>query len=178
MRHFLLLAVVAMITACSPKLDDLQAYTQSVSDSAVPNIEPYPEFAKPKTFIYSASKLPSPFDSPKENTPPLTQTRQQNCFQPDFERSKQKLERYGLDSLELTGNFNSQGVEWALISSNDGILHKVKIGSRIGLFYGKIIGIDPNSLTIEQLIPDGAGCWKKKETTLSKASTPGERNNG
>ena len=40
MRYFLVLAAVVMITACSPKLDDLQAYTQSVSDSAVHNIEP------------------------------------------------------------------------------------------------------------------------------------------
>ena len=175
MRYFLVLAAVVLITACSPKLDDLQAYTQSVSDSAVHNIEPYPEFATPKTFEYSASELPSPFDSPKENTPPLTQTRQQNCFQPDFKRTKQKLERYGLDSLGLTGNFKSQGVEWALVTSNDGILHKAKIGSRIGLFYGKITGINPNSLTIEQLIPDGAGCWQKKEITLSKTSTSGEK---
>jgi type IV pilus assembly protein PilP len=65
MRYFLVLAAVVLITACSPKLDDLQAYTQSVSENAVHNIEPYPEFATPKTFEYSASELPSPFDSPK-----------------------------------------------------------------------------------------------------------------
>ncbi|NDV92114.1 pilus assembly protein PilP [Alteromonas sp. 345S023] len=161
-------------TACSPQLDDLAAYTENVRANAVVNIEPYPEFKTHPSFVYSAGHKRSPFIKPKDKSAPVAKARQANCLQPDFQRSKTKLEAYGLDALAMAGRFNTKGVTWALITSNDGVLHKVKLGSRIGLFYGKVTAINKNSITIEQLLPDGAGCWQKKETRLTAMSSAGE----
>lgn len=174
MRIIGLLLLMLLVSGCSPKLDDLHGYTENVKNTAVVRIEPYPEFESHPPFTYSAQDLRSPFIKPKDKTAPVTQARQANCMQPDFQRAKQKLESYGLDALALTGNYKSNGVQWALIRSNDGKLHKIKRGSRVGLFYGKVTSITKNSITIEQLIPDGAGCWQQKDTTLVTASTSGE----
>lgn len=177
MRYLLFLMSLYVIAGCSPSIEDLKVYTQNVSNSAVVSIEPYPEFTTHPSFQYEAQGLRSPFLRAKNKTAPVVQARQENCIQPDFQRKKEKLENYGLDALTMAGNFKSQGEEWALISSNDGILHKAKSGSRIGLFYGKIIRISAKSIEIEQLLPDGAGCWQRKETTLSTKSASGEKNN-
>ena len=40
-RSFLSLLIILLVTGCSPKLDDLHAYTQSVKERAQPQIEPY-----------------------------------------------------------------------------------------------------------------------------------------
>jgi len=178
MRYFLLLLTLTLLVACSPNLDDLHAYTQSVNQNMTVQIEPYPEFHAPPVFTYSAQTLRNPFTHENNSTVRVVQTRQKNCLQPDFQRPKEPLEAYGLDALSMAGSFTSQGVKWALINSNDGILYKASIGSHIGLFYGRITHISSNSISIEQLLPDGAGCWQKKETTLSRASASGEHNNG
>lgn len=173
-RSFLSLIVLFLIAGCSPKLDDLQAYTQSVKERAQPQVEPYPEFKSHPPFNYSSSELRSPFDRPRNETAPVTTSRVENCLQPDFQRRKEALEAYGIDALALAGSFVVKGEKWALLKSNDGVLHKAKVGSRIGLFYGKIIQIGPDSITIEQLLPDGAGCWQRKTTTMTTASKAGE----
>ncbi|MCB4438520.1 pilus assembly protein PilP [Alteromonas sp. McT4-15] len=174
MRYLTALLALFLATGCSPKLDDLQAYTQSVKDRTTPQIEPYPEFETHPPFTYSAGALRSPFEQPRRNTAPVSKPRVENCFQPDFQRAKEALEAYGVDALSLSGNFEVKGVQWALIRSNDGVLHKAKIGSRIGLFYGKITQIGSDSITIEQSLPDGAGCWQRKTTTMTTASKAGE----
>lgn len=174
MRYLLLLVALMFIIACSPHLEDLQAYTENVGQNMTVQIEPYPEFSAPPTFTYSAQTLRNPFVHENSNVAPTIQIRQSNCLQPNFERTKEPLEAYGLDALNMVGSFTSRGKQWTLISSNDGILHKATVGSHIGLFYGKITHINAHSISIEQLIPDGAGCWQKKETTLSRISASGE----
>jgi type IV pilus assembly protein PilP len=174
MRYLLTLLSITFVMGCAPKLDDLQAYTQSVKDRTTPQIEPYPEFKTHPPFSYSASAMRSPFEQPQRNTAPVSKPSMENCYQPNFQRPKEALEAYGVDALSLSGNFEVSGVQWALIRSNDGVLHKARIGSRIGLFYGKITQIGSDSITIEQSLPDGAGCWQRKTTTMTTASKAGE----
>lgn len=174
MRYLLSFMVLLIMAGCSVELDDLQTYTQSVKERTVPQIEPYPEFKTHPPFMYSASALRSPFEQPKTANAPVSKPRVENCYQPDFQRPKETLEQYGLDALVLSGNFEVKGDKWALLISNDGALHKAKVGSRLGLFYGKITQIDGDSITIDQSLPDGAGCWQRKTTTMTTASKAGE----
>ena len=173
MRPLLLFSVV-LLTGFSPHLEDLQAYTQGVKARTTSNIEPYPEFKTHPPFSYSASELRSPFAQPVVAGAVVAKPRVENCFQPNFQRPKTPLEDYGLDALSLTGNFEVNKIQWALLQSSDGILHKAKTGDRIGLFYGTITHIGSDSSTIEQSIPDGAGCWQLKTTTMTTASKAGE----
>ncbi|WP_181898380.1 pilus assembly protein PilP [Alteromonas aestuariivivens] len=169
--------VMATLSGCSPQLDDLVAYTEEVKSTTRVNIEPYPEFAPQPAFEYSAKDLRSPFVRPRDQSAPIVVAQQANCLQPDLNRRKEPLENYGLDALNLTGNFKSQGRQFALFKTNDGNLHKVSIGNRVGLFYGKVKSISGQSVTIEQLLPDGAGCWQRKETTLTMSSAAGDEEN-
>ena len=54
-RVLISLLALLLIAGCSPKLNDLQAYTQSVKSRAQPQIEPYPEFKTHPPFSYTAS---------------------------------------------------------------------------------------------------------------------------
>ena len=178
MRHVIFVASALLFASgCSPQLDDLVAYTNEVKNRPPAKVEPYPEFKPQPVFVYEASELRSPFNPTQKASAPVEVQAQTNCLQPDFSRVKQPLEQFGIDALALTGNFIANGVRWVLFKTNDGGLHKATQGSRLGLFFGKIIAINDSSVTIEELLPDGAGCWQRQETVLSLESRVGENNN-
>lgn len=165
-----------LIVGCAPKLDDLEIYTEQVRSSSVVNIEPYPMFETQPAYVYTSQNLRSPFLTLKDKQGPVVSQRNADCIQPDNRRTREPLESYGLDALEMTGNFEVNGRKWVLINSNDGVLHKATRGSRIGLFHGTITHISDTDISITQLLPDGAGCWQPKATTLTGQSATGDNN--
>ena len=162
---------------CSPKMDDLVTYTEEVKQRVPKTVDPYPEFEPQPIFVYKAEEYRSPFSNTSKAVAPVATQAQRNCLQPDFNRVKQPLEQYGIDSLSMKGNFSSNGVRWVLFSTTDGNLYKATQGSRLGLFFGKIIAITDSNVTIEELLPDGAGCWQRQEIVLSLESREGEKTN-
>jgi type IV pilus assembly protein PilP len=97
-----------------------------------------------------------------------------NCAQPDRQRTKEKLERFGLDALQMAGVISINGKRFALIKANDGSLHRVSTGNYAGLFHGMVTQITDNQVEIREMLPDGAGCWQSKTATISMSSATGE----
>lgn len=176
MRQLCLLLPAFLLCGCEAKLDDLVLYVEQVKLQTPINIEPYPQFDSKPTFIYSADTLRSPFQRPRNTGVELKKTSQPNCVQPDFARNKQPLEKFGIDALSVTGVFTSNGKKWALIQSNTGRLFKVTIGDYLGLFFGKIDAINNGIVSFTEMLPDGAGCWQKKQATLTMLAKAGENN--
>lgn len=169
-------ALVVALSACDAKVDDLQLYVAEVQQNTPVNIEPYPQFEAKPTFIYAAQSLRSPFQRPRNVGVEVKPSSQPNCAQPDFARTKQPLEKFGIDALSVTGVFTSNGKKWALIQSNTGSLFKVTQGDHLGLFFGKIDSINNGTVSFTEMLPDGAGCWQKKQATLTMLSKAGENN--
>lgn len=176
MKHLKIVFAVVFLTGCEAKIDDLQVFIAEVKQNTSVNIEPYPEFETKPTFIYSADSLRSPFQRPRNTGVQVKVAAQPNCAQPDFNRTKQPLEKFGIDALSVTGMFQANGKKWALIQSNTGSLFKATIGDYLGLFFGKIDSIQNGTVSFTEMLPDGAGCWQKKQATLTMLSKAGEDN--
>ena len=178
MKHLKIVLTALLLSGCEAKVDDLQVFVTEVKQTTTVNIEPYPEFDSKPTFIYSADNLRSPFQRPRSTGTGVKTNvaAQPNCAQPDFNRSKQPLEKFGIDALSVTGVFQSNGKKWALIQSNTGSLFKATIGDYLGLFFGKIDSIQNGTVSFTEMLPDGAGCWQKKQATLTMLSKAGEDN--
>lgn len=168
------LVIMTLLSGCAPGISDLVTYTEDVKARTQVSIEPYPEFSTPVAFSYGASDMRSPFTRSQNNQAPLFDASKVDCLQPDFDRPRQALEKYGLDALKMAGTMVIDGQKWALISANDGSVHKARVSSPIGLYYGTISAIAGESITITQLLPDGAGCWQKKDTVLTRSRAIGE----
>lgn len=176
MKFTAIFVLILILCGCNTGTDDLQQYIAQVKQNTAVNIEPYPEFETKPTFIYSALELRSPFQHPRNIGVEVKQVSQPNCAQPDFSRTKQALEKFGIDALSVTGFFTSNGKKWALIQSNTGSLFKVTRGDYLGLFFGKIDSINNGVVSFTEMLPDGAGCWQKKQATLTMLSKAGEKN--
>jgi len=168
----------SVLSGCGAQIDDLVAYTTQVKQSTQVNIETYPQFTTLEAVDYGAADLRSPFQRIVPQANANTGVAQnENCMQPISNRKKGKLEAYGIDALQMAGVFTSNGQQWALVKANDGSLHRVKRGEYLGLFNGKIQSISATQIIIQEMLPDGAGCWKTKQATLTMSSMTGENDN-
>lgn len=168
------LAVVACaallgLTGCeSSNLGDLQSYVAQVKARNPGRIEPLPEIEVYQTHSYSVANLRDPFSKPE--------TRQQDAEQqkastggisPDFNRPRELLEEYPLDSLRMVGTLEREQNVWAIVKANDGTIHRVVTGNYMGQNHGKIISISDNQIDLTEIIPDGAGGWQERNAALA-----------
>ncbi len=177
MKKISLIAGVVLLAGCEAQTDDLVTFVVQVKQNTQVSIEPYPEFETMPAFKYQSEELRSPFQRPRTISVQTVEAKQANCDQPNFNRRKQPLEAYGLDALTISGTFTSKGRKWALITANDGSLHKATTGDHLGLFFGKITSIQNNKIALTEMLPDGAGCWQQKQATLTMSSQAGENDN-
>jgi type IV pilus assembly protein PilP len=171
------IASVFLLSACGANIDDLVVYTEQVKANTQVNIVPYPEFNALPSVDYDANDIRSPFMRSVREQSSAIAIQTPNCKQPNTSRKKQALENFGLDALQMAGVFTSNGRKYALVKANDGSLHKVTNGSYIGLFHGRVTQINSDAILIKEMLPDGAGCWKSKDATLTISSMVGESDN-
>lgn len=145
-RHRLLLTAAVccctvMLTSCdssSHKKSKTQAYIQHSAkkyQSKIPAVVPKPNL--PKT-TYRAQMLRDPF------IPPQPRKNKHNLANTIFRT-------YSIDNLTLVGIIGEGKSRWAMISSPDGNLAKVKIGAHIGSAHALVakIGNDKVQLIID-----------------------------
>lgn len=169
-RGVLLAGSLLMLQGCFDDLKDIQQFMESVKANTPSTIPPLPK-AKPFVHIsYQSANNRSPFSEPKPEAVTDTIARGQGCLSPDPNRQKEPLEKYALDNLAMRGTLGGSEDVWALIEAKDGSLHRVSKNNFLGLFHGRVIKVEPNQINLIELIPDGAGCWKERATTVQMAA--------
>lgn len=171
--HFKILLLVSstLLLGCGEEsFSDLEAYVKRVKAKQQKQIEPLPEKTMIEPFMFNLDGSRNPFkpvDKPEEEDPIIESNDDINGVKPDFTRSKEDLEAYPLDSLEMVGTVKSESSGlWALIRSQDGI-QKVKVGNYMGLNHGKIIQVTEKQIDLIEIIKDKKpNVWFKQEASL------------
>lgn len=153
-----------LLTACSGA-DDLQDYVTQVKARPPLPIEPLPVIKNFVPMKYEPRSDREPFVQPRPELAPAVQDLKKDCFQP-APRDKEPLEKYSLDNLNMSGTMGGAGGLWALISAK-GEVYRVREGQYLGLNQGRITRVKPDGILLEEVIPDGKGCWTKRETKLN-----------
>lgn len=52
------------------------------------------------------------------------------------------------------------------MEASDATIHRVAVGSYVGLYNGRITEVNQDNIKIVELVPDGAGCWVERESTI------------
>jgi len=173
----LLIIVVIGVSGCFDDTSDLRAHIVTVQANTPNAIEPMPAISKFDHFDYAAQSLRSPFDKPKAEAIQQKIQQMSGCLSPDPRRRKQPLEKFPLSNLSMRGTLGEQGIIWALVEASDATLHRVAVGSYLGLNNGRITTVSQQNVKIIELISDGAGCWVERETVvkMTKSGTEGQR---
>ncbi|MBL4763880.1 MAG: pilus assembly protein PilP [Colwellia sp.] len=165
----LALIVLVLVSGCFDDTTDLSAHLQQVKATTISQIDPMPEVPPFNHYDYSAFNLRSPFSLPKPEVIQQKIQQMSGCLSPDPRRRKQPLEKFALGDITMRGTMGDGGILWALVEASDLTLHRVAIGSYMGLFNGHIIAVNAKSVKLVELTPDGAGCWVARETVIKIA---------
>jgi len=164
------LASVTMLSGCSGggEFDDLQTYVAEVNARPKGRIEPLPEFKPYESFKYSAAGLRGPFTAPVEiKLIKYQQERAKTNIKPDLQRPKEYLESFSVDAITMVGTLAlTEKDVWALLDDADGGVHRVKVGNYVGRNYGKVVSINPGSVELIEIVPDGHGGWLERPRAI------------
>jgi type IV pilus assembly protein PilP len=166
MRALYLGVFVLALSGCSGSANsDLQSYVRSVKAKPAGRIAPVPEFKPYETFTYSDENLRDPFSVLADDEGETISS--DLSLRPNMNRNKEALEEYPLDTIHFVGHLEKDGERWAIITSPDQLVYRVKVGNHLGSNYGEIISISETQIDIKEIIGDGLGGWIEREAALS-----------
>jgi type IV pilus assembly protein PilP len=159
--------MVLMLSACLESQDDLDKYIAEVKARPADPIPPIPPVKSYTPYEYEGLSGRDPFrQSISEGSDDVRATKGTGP-RPDFDRSKEYLERYELDTLSMAGTFSKEENYWALIRDPEGIIHRVPVGDYIGKNHGQVVNISNTQVGLSELISDGADGWLVREASIA-----------
>ena len=159
--------VVVFLVACSESMNDLEQYVASVKARPADPIPPIPPVKTYTPYEYEGMIGRDPFHQSISEGSDDVRSSSGTGPRPDFERSKEYLERYELDTLSMVGTFSNDESYWALIRDPEGIIHRVPLGNYIGKNHGKVVNISSTEVDLSELISDGADGWLVREASIA-----------
>lgn len=165
-RALIPLMMALLVSGCgSSGYSDLDAFMAEVRAKPGGIIKPIPTLKAYQPFNYSASGLRSPFTRPVQvNEVAMLQGGAEVV--PDFNRTKEFLEQYSLDSLRMVGSLEMTGVQWALVRESKGGVYRVKEGNYLGRNHGQIVEISEDQVTLIEIVSNGGEGWVERPRTL------------
>lgn len=160
------LVPVILFTGCSRDMQDLQAWVAEMNRRPAARIEPLPQVQPYETFTYVAGERRSPFVADSAVARQVANAGS-GGLQPDFERPREFLEEFPLDTLRMVGTINLQNEMYGLIRSTDGSVHRVRAGQYMGQNHGRITEVTEMSINLIEIIPDGTGGWAERRAAVA-----------
>lgn len=152
------------LTACSGDMDDLDRYINDVKARPGGRIDPLPEITPYEVFTYVADTegLRSPFvpDSPQAAAGPSGGAR------PDMQRSREFLEQFPLDTLDMVGTLEIGNATYGLLQTRDGLIHRVTPGNYVGQNDGRITAVTESEIRVVEIISDGIGGYLERDAAI------------
>ena len=171
LKPVFLVAAVIGLAGCQANEGSVEQFINQTHLHAVAQVEPLDEQAVfvAEKFVMSRDRVP--FLLPQPEVGGIAQGEGRACWQPSARKHTSSLENYALEQLSMRGVIGGpSNKEWALIYTPQGALVRVQEGSYIGRNHGRVLEIMPDKVAIEEIMPDGDGCWLRIPATLKLAS--------
>jgi type IV pilus assembly protein PilP len=169
LRLIILLPVVMLVSSCVDRsMHDLKSFVSEVKSRKAGHIEPLPEIKQIETFAYNGEGRRNPFAAPAGKEEDEQQTAD-NGISPDFNRRKEELEGFTLDSLRMVGILEQLETTWALVRTKDMTIYRVKAGNYMGKNHGQISRVTEDKIFLTEIVSDGRGGYIEREASLALA---------
>lgn len=145
---------------------DIKLWMDEVSQDLRGKVPALPELRPFPVVSYDAIDTQDPFNAGRVN-PEVKDT---GTNKPDFNRPRELLESYPLESLDFIGVLtkNQSGARYALIQV-DGVVHQAGRGNYLGQNFGHIVEIMDNEILLVETVQDPSGQsteWVERDMTL------------
>jgi type IV pilus assembly protein PilP len=168
--HLSLLLVAVLLAGCAAEEhQDLKEWMRESSKDLKGGVPPLPELKPFPIVSYDGSGLVDPFKAAKIVPEKAAGT---GGNTPDFDRPKEPLEAYPLESLKLVGimmpGTGNTKTAHALVASTDG-LNYVVVGNHLGQNFGVVTAITATEVKIKETVKDPTGQtadWVERPASL------------
>ena len=162
------LGVVLSLTACAggDPLADLRTFVERTKALPGSEVEPLPQIAQVETFLYLPAERRDPF-APSEEPSDDSAVAGGGGVMPDSTRRKEELEFFPLDSLDMVGTLDKDGVKWGLVRNADGMLYRVQTGNYMGQNHGQIFEITDVEIKLSEILADGQGAYRESPASVA-----------
>jgi type IV pilus assembly protein PilP len=163
-----IILVSSLFGCANPNIDELRSYVDAQKARPPGRIESLPEIKQISTFVFEADGRRDPFmpvDSDQKEEAGFAG----NGISPDFNRRKEELEGFSLDSIRMVGILEQAGVTWGLVKTKEGTIHRVRNGNYMGQNHGRIIQITEDKIDLTEIVQDGTGGYSERQASLALA---------
>lgn len=117
-------------------------------------------------FVYSAGDAVDPYNPIKLSVALAKMRAKTNgTLKPDFDRRREILENYPLDTLKMVGTLRKPGLSYALLQV-DKAVYQIKVGNYVGQNFGIVTKVTESGLEIKESVQDASGEWTVREVKL------------
>ncbi len=162
-RVLIVVLSLGMLAGCADG-DDPRVFVANAGKDLRGKVDPLPEVKPYEPFVYEAMDLPDPF-RPRKLSPAAGSGK--GSVQPAFDRPKQPLENFPLESLKMVGTLQQGKLTYGLVRAPDKTLHRVKPGNYMGQNFGIITEITETEIKLTEVVQDSAGDWTERSTALT-----------
>ena len=165
------LFLAIFLTGCGASSEDeLRSWMLDQRNQMRPRVPPIsePKPFKPEDYVdaaavdpFSKEKLTSALK--RDVAQPATIT--SALIAPELARRKEALEAFPLDTMSMVGSLIQQGQPAALVRV-DNLLYQVRLGSYLGMNYGKVTKITETEVILREIVQDAVGEWIERSATL------------
>lgn len=149
----ILLPAMLLIGCGTEQHEDIKQWMAEASKDMRGRVRPIPEIKPFPIVSYDAGDMPEPFSAGKI----VPEKRGGGSgIQPDFNRPREPLEAYPLESLHMVGVVRKGKAMHALIQV-DNTVHQVRHGNHMGQNFGVVSSISESQVTVKELVQDPSG---------------------
>jgi type IV pilus assembly protein PilP len=165
-RNSTVLALAALLLAGCGDSDvrEVRTWMEETKAQTKPAVKPLPA---PKEFVpyaYDQAAVIDPFN-PEKLAGPGGMASVPSAQQPDLNRPREVLENYPLDTMQMVGMMQKDGVGFALVQIERSV-YRVKAGQRLGQNFGQVKRVTPAAVEIREMVQDAAGDWVERISKL------------
>jgi len=167
LRTLAVAAVAVSLSGCfGSNMSDLRDEVATIKRTTPgAPMEPLPKLEPYRPFAYAAYGLRNPFEA-ASFLEEIQVPRPASGPQPDLDRPRELLEQFNLESLEMVGTIDKEGL-WVLVEGPNSVVHRVTMGNYLGTNHGRITGVSNERVDLIEIVPDGLGGWEQRESFLS-----------
>lgn len=162
------IVLTGFLAACGgSEHSDIKKWMDGETKAMKGRVEKIEEPKKFSAFKYESEKNADPFNASKisQVSDDKKGSAKGGGLKPDFDRPKQVLEAFPLESMVMVGMMKQRTAYYGIIKAETN-LHRVKIGNYMGQNFGIITGITETEITLKELVQDGGGDWVERVSTL------------
>ncbi len=158
---------LSVLTGCGGgEHEDIKLWMTESSRDLRGRVQPLPELKPFPIVSYDAERELDPFSAGRVEP----EKKEGGGKQPDFERPREQLESFPLESLQFTGvvTKGKSKSRHALIQV-DGVVYQVRLGNYIGQNFGRVIEITDTEVILMETVQDPTGQtndWVERRTAL------------